>query len=57
MQAEAPKFSRRARSVISNAALYQLVEEMAVALDAQGERLSEIHAMCIVMMHKLAEKE
>lgn len=46
-------FGKRASSVISNAALYQLVQEMAEAMDKQSEALAEIHAMCAKIIWNL----
>lgn len=54
-------FGRRASKVVSNAGLYQLVEDMAKAVDRQGDRLGEIsdrldaiHAMCTTILTRLS---
>lgn len=47
-------FSKRAARVVSNAGLYQLVEDMAKALEAQSAHLADIHVMCTAILAKLA---
>ncbi len=39
-------FGRRASRVLGNAALYQLVEDMANSLDGLQTQVAEIHTMC-----------
>jgi hypothetical protein len=46
-------FQRRAGKVVSNAALFQLVEELAGAVDRMDERLDQIHGLCTTILARL----
>ena len=41
------RFSERARKIISNASLYQLVEDLAKTVDKHGEMLTEIYNVVV----------
>jgi hypothetical protein len=47
-------FGPRASRIIGNAALYQLVQEVAEAVDAQERKLQAIHELCTRILEKLA---
>ena len=47
-------FTKRASRIISNAALYQLVQDMAETLDGQKHAIAEIHEMCTRILTKLS---
>jgi hypothetical protein len=47
-------FSKRARKVVSNAGLYQLVQDMADHLIEQNRKLDAIHAMCTTLLERSA---
>lgn len=49
-----PGFAKRASKILGNAAAYQLLQEIAEAVDHQNARLGEIHAMCTRILEKLA---
>jgi len=49
-----PNFGKRAAKILGNAAAYQLLQEIAEAVDQQNEQLSAIHAMCTRILEKLA---
>ena len=55
-QAASGAFGRRAGRVVSNAALYQLVEDMAHAVDRQQKQITEIHEMCTRLLVAMTEK-
>ncbi len=46
-------FTKRASKILGQNALYQLVEDMAVALDKHSVQLTDIHAMCTKILAKL----
>lgn len=48
-------FAGRAASVISNAALYQLVEDLARAVDHQARQLANIYSICSRIMEKVEQ--
>ena len=48
-------FSKRAQRIVSNAALYDLVQDMAAALDEQGRLIREMHA--VIMREKVNDVE
>ena len=47
-------FERRAAKVLGNAAAYELLQDLAGAVDRQNERLDQIHAMCTTILAKIA---
>lgn len=49
-----PGFGKRAAKVLGNAAAYQLLQEIAEAVDNQSIQLGDIHAMCTRILEKLA---
>ena len=49
-----PGFGKRASKILGNAAAYQLLQEIAEAVDQQNEQLSAIHAMCTRILEKMA---